>query len=408
MSFTIKSDAKNISGTVQLTGSKSESNRALIIKSLCPPGKVELYNLSTAKDTVTLQEILSRRPRTADVGPAGTAMRFLAARLSIAKGSSFLTGTDRMKQRPIGILVDALVELGANIRYAEEVGFPPLQITGGALRGGCITIDGSISSQFISALCLVAPSMDLGLTLNFQGEIASRPYLEMTLSMMRRFGVECQWIGPQLSIPNQPYAFRKFTVEPDWSAASYWYSVVALSEDAKITLPNLRKESLQGDSVVAELFRQFGVETLYSEEGIHLSKITNFQLPNAVFIECEECPDLAQTFATTIAGLGINGILTGLKSLRIKETDRITALTNELSKFNIKAIELPDFVLKIDAGNLSKPTRTIETYEDHRMAMAFAPLVLKIDELTFDDPEVVVKSYPNFWKDLEALKVITN
>ncbi len=400
MSFTIQSSTKNPKGTIQLTGSKSESNRALIIKSLCPPGKVELSNLSAAKDTFTLQEILSRRPRTADVGPAGTAMRFLAARLTLAKGSTFLTGSDRMKERPIGILVDALQELGANIRYAEKEGFPPLQVTGGTLRGGCISIDGSVSSQFISALCLIAPTMQIGLTLHFMTEIASKPYLDMTLSMMEYFGIEHTWTGPNLSIQNQTYTPKKFTIEPDWSAASYWYAIAALSDSAEFTLPNLKKQSLQGDAAVAGIFEQFGVSTEFTPKGITITKNKN-AIPSDVTIDCEKCPDLAQTFATTIAGLGISGTLTGLKSLRIKETDRITALIAELAKFGITATELPDFVLKIEAGKIKKPTQEITTYEDHRMAMAFAPLVLKVGTLTFDDPSVVVKSYPNFWKDLE-------
>lgn len=387
-----------------MTGSKSESNRALIIQSLCT-GKIALQNLSAAKDTTTLQEILKSKPRTADVGPAGTAMRFLAARLALANRSTFLTGTERMNDRPIGILVDALQELGASIRYAEKIGFPPLQITGGPLRGGCISIDGSVSSQFISALCLVAPYMEIGLTLNFEKGIASKPYLDMTLEMMKHFGVQHSWLGNALSITPQAYTAKAFTIEPDWSAASYWYAIVALSESAEITLLNLRKESLQGDAVVASIFEQFGVLTSYTEEGITLSRANKFNFPSQVEINCERCPDLAQTIATTIAGLGIQGTLTGLKSLRIKETDRITALISELSKFGIKSAELPDFTLKIDAGKVSTPSETISTFEDHRMAMAFAPLVLKVGKLSFEDPTVIRKSYPGFWKHLEEMNV---
>ena len=267
-------------------------------------------------------------------------------------------------------------------------------------------MDGSVSSQFISALCLIAPVLNNGLELEFIGEIASKPYLDMTLDMMWYFGAEHQWDGQKLTIPHQTYQPESFTVEPDWSAASYWYALAALSEQAEIKLPHLKKDSLQGDSVVALHFEKLGVATTYNADGIALKKHENYSPPAFVEIDCEKCPDLAQTFATTLAGLGISGRLSGLKSLRIKETDRITALITELAKFGITATEKEGFMLEIAAGKLHAPTETIHTYEDHRMAMAFAPLVLKVDTLSFDDASVVGKSYPEFWEDLKGLQVI--
>ncbi len=398
MSFTLSCKTTNIAGAVQLTGSKSESNRALIIQSLCHENLV-IANLSEAQDTVTLKKLLHDLPKVVNCGPAGTTLRFLAARLCLAPGEFILTGTARMKERPVGILVDALRNLGASIEYTEKEGFPPLKITGGTIVGGQTTIDGSVSSQFISALCLIAPALPKGLVLDFVGEIASKPYLEMTLAIMAHFGVKHAWNNSSLSIQPQTYLGKSFTVEPDWSAASYWYAAVALSQSAEIKLPNLKKNSLQGDAVVATLFEDFGVSTEFLPDGIVLRKKSNFQPPQHISIDCERCPDLAQTFATTIAGLDISGELRGLKSLHIKETDRITALICELAKFSIKAIEKGNFVLAIEAGQLKKPIQTLTTYEDHRMAMAFAPLVLKVGELSFDHPEVVNKSYPGFWRD---------
>ncbi len=405
MKLRINKKQDQISGTIQLTGSKSESNRALIIKSLCSEG-FELNNLSEAQDTVTLKNILNKKNELADVGPAGTAMRFLAARLCLQEGSFVLTGTERMKQRPIGILTEALKELGAQIEYTEKEGFPPLKITGGNIQGGKINIDGSVSSQFISALCLIAPSLHKGLELEFDGEIASRPYLDMTLAIQAHFGIKHQWKANNLSIPAQPYQTTNFTIEPDWSAASYWYSVVALCKAGSIELPNLKKNSLQGDAVIAQVFQKLGVNTIYTKQGIQIEKMEGFHLPEFIEIDCEKCPDLAQTFATTIAGLGISGKLSGLKSLRIKETDRITALINELAKFGITAQEEENFVLTIQSGTLKQPSEPIHTYEDHRMAMAFAPLILKVDQLEFDDALVVNKSYPDFWKHLEEINII--
>lgn len=404
MSLTIRSASSRPNTTIQLTGSKSESNRALIIQSLCE-GTV-INNLSEAQDTVTLDRILKDLPSTVDVGPAGTAMRFLAARLSIQPGEFILTGSERMKARPIGILVDALKELGANIEYLEKDGFPPLKIRGKELEGGTISIDGSVSSQFISALCMIAPKLKNGLSLNFIGEIASKPYLDMTLQMMQEFGVQHNWASSNdLHIAAQQYQATIFTVEPDWSAASYWYEIAALSKSAEIFLPNLKENSLQGDTVVAEIFKKFGVVSQFEPDGVQLIKYPNSAYPQFVEIDCERCPDLAQTFACTMAGLGIHGKLTGLKSLRIKETDRITALITELNKFAVRGIELDNFELEIYSDPIHSPIQTLNTYEDHRMAMAFAPLILKVNELTFDEPEVVGKSYPDFWLHLSSSKV---
>lgn len=408
MSLKISAAKKHISGNVQLTGSKSESNRALIIQSLC--GGIEINNLSEAEDTQTLQRILSELPEMADVGPAGTAMRFLCARLALkteeSKDSYVLTGSARMQERPIGILVDALRKLGAQIEYINNEGFPPLRITPTELQSAEIEIDGSISSQFISALCLVAPMLPDGLKLNFIGEVASRPYLEMTLAIMTHFGADCSFNNNELRISHGNYKEDKFTVEPDWSAASYWYEIAALSESASINLTNLKQNSFQGDAILPWKFENFGVRTVFTSTGITISKEENFDLSSRIELDCERWPDLAQTFACTMAGLGIGGKLTGLKSLRIKETDRISALITELEKFGITARELPDFTLEIEAGKLLQPTTALHTYEDHRMAMAFAPLILKVDSITIDDETVVGKSYPEFWSHLTALNVV--
>jgi 3-phosphoshikimate 1-carboxyvinyltransferase len=397
---------RNIRGTVLLPGSKSESNRVLIIRSLCEK-HFNIHNLSQAMDTQVLQQILEQSSPVADVGPAGTAMRFLTARFAIGEGTRLLTGSERMQQRPIGILADALRGIGADIRYAGKEGFPPLEIRGKKLEGGRIRMDGSVSSQFITAMALVAPYLLKGLTIHFTGGIASRPYLEMTLDIMKHFGVPATWAGPVLTIPPATYQPADFTVEPDWSAASYWYQVAALSETADILLPHLREKSLQGDAAIRKLFYQLGVTTTFKNGTARIRKTKKPFLPSSVELDCESFPDLAQTLAVTFAGLGIECRLTGLKSLRIKETDRITALVNELSKFGVNAVEEDNFSLLIPSSKPGAPLSPVSTYEDHRMAMAFAPLVMRTGRLEIEHPEVVVKSYPGFWKDLGALKVIS-
>ncbi len=396
--------SKQLKGTIQLPGSKSESNRALIINSLCP-NPAEIIGLSNADDTETLQKALLQHSPSIDIGPAGTAMRFLTARLAIKKGTFTLTGSKRMLERPIGILVNALQELGANIAYNNQKGYPPLTITGSENIGGEVSLDGSVSSQYISALCLIAPTLKNGIKINFTTELISRPYLEMTLAIMKKFGVSSYWQNNSLVIEHQTYISNPLVIEPDWSSASYWYSLAALSDHCELLLPGFSSTSLQGDHQVATIFNNFGVSTNFLKNGIFLSKTPNFTPSKTLVIDCVNFPDLAQTIAVTAAALQIDCTLTGLQSLRIKETDRIAALISELAIFGITAIAGDNNSLKISPGPILPPIRAVQTYHDHRMAMAFAPLLLKVGSLTIENPMVVSKSYPNSWKDLQTINI---
>lgn len=387
---------------------------------------IKISNLSDAKDTQTLLQLLSAKGLTTfDVGHAGTAMRFLTAYLAIKEGEFVLTGSERMQQRPIKILVDALSILGAEVEYLNNEGFPPLKIKGKKLLGGEITIDGSVSSQYISALMLVAPYLKNGLKINFEEQLTSKPYLEMTLEIMKYFGVELTWKDSHIrrndaiEVKAGGYVAKDFYVEADWSAASYWYSMVALANKADITLLGLQKESIQGDAVVAEIYENFGVKTEFIENGIRLTKnslpITHH---SPLFFDFTDCPDLAQTIAVTCAALNVPAKLTGLSTLRIKETDRIAALQNELNKLGYNAeVENDDlFILpslrteqrgvKQSVSNNKIASHlamtSIKTYNDHRMAMAFAPLGL-LHPIKIENPDVVIKSYPDFWEDLERV-----
>lgn len=400
---------QNIQAEIQLTGSKSECNRALIIKSLSK-NLVKVENLSNAADTVTLNAILSDldthesdhdSTKTVDVGPAGTAMRFLSAYLSAKNGNFLLTGTERMKQRPIGILAEALKEIGANISYAEKDGFPPLSIKGPLEQTNAqIKIKGDVSSQYLSALLMVAPTLPNGLTLEIEGELTSKPYVEMTLAMLAECGISHAWNGNLITIAPQDFKSSTLIVEPDWSAASYWYSIAALAENAKISLPHLRDKSLQGDSQIKSIMEIFGVSTTKTSNGISFEKNQEIKDTDKV-LDLKTCPDLAQTIVVIAAALGLNMAFTGLETLKIKETDRVAALQNELAKIGVKLIE-DNLVYTLDCSNLNFPKKvSIATYEDHRMAMAFAPLALLIEELEIEECNVVEKSYPYFWEDLK-------
>ncbi len=405
---------KAVNTTIQLTGSKSECNRALVIEALSK-GKVQVTNVSDAADAVTLSEIL-REPANAgsvnqqasdtpeitevNIGPAGTAMRFLTAFFTLQDGEVLLTGTERMKQRPIGILVDALRQLGANITYAEQDGFPPLHIKGRfEQKTDQITIKGDISSQYVTALLLIAPNLPQGLQLHIDGELTSRPYVEMTLSMLQQAGIQHAWTDNVISIAPQEYRETSIWVEPDWSAASYWYSVAALADEAELFLPGLTSYSLQGDSVITELMANFGITSQFKDGGVYLRKDPK-PVVRKIF-DLKSCPDLAQTLVVVCAALNHEATFTGLETLKIKETDRIAALHNELGKMGVKLIEKGQ-VYKLDCSERFIPERiTIKTYEDHRMAMAFAPLALIVPEVEIEDPQVVEKSYPAFWQDFE-------
>jgi 3-phosphoshikimate 1-carboxyvinyltransferase len=411
MAYKLSHPSKKLKGTINLTASKSESNRALIIQALCSE-PFEINNLAKAQDTVSLNEILktclsnSTSEQIYNVGPAGTSMRFLTAFFSTQQGTRILTGSDRMKLRPIGILVDALRTLGAEITYTEKDGFPPLKIKGSTLKGGEVEIDGNVSSQYISALLLISPMLQNGLIIKFKGEITSRPYVNMTLKMMEEFRVYGQWQGNSISVSPQKYhkksdADYAYKVDGDWSAASYWYSIAAMAEEVDFTIEGLKHPSLQGDAIVAEIYSFFGVKTAYTSTGIHLTKT---KVKDEHFgYNFSDCPDIAQTVAVTAAGLNIPFYFNGLHTLKIKETDRLEALKSELAKFNLD-ITIPDnSSLESNENTIKGPTKAIATFDDHRMAMSFAPLALKFDGIMIEHPEVVKKSYPNFWEDLKSV-----
>lgn len=409
MNFSVSLNQANFKpdSIIHLTGSKSESNRALIISALSK-GKVKIKNLSSAADTVTLSAILDSLNQEIDikevnVGPAGTAMRFLTAYLSLRGKPIKVSGSDRMKQRPIGTLVNALKTLGANLSYQENDGFPPVQIDGEwNQQTKEILIRGDISSQFLTALLLIASSLPLGIKLEIMDELTSKPYVDMTLSMLKQCGISHTWETDDITIEPQDFKENTLTIEPDWSAASYWYSVVALSENAKITLPNLKKDSLQGDSAIAEIMQIFGVNTTYLENGIVIEKVAQEIKPH--LINFKECPDLAQTVVVCAALLGKEFSFEGLQTLKIKETDRIFALQTELEKIGVKLIETQADVYQLFCEEMEIPEDiTIATYEDHRMAMAFAPMAMKIKNVLIEEAMVVEKSYPLFWEDLKKL-----
>jgi 3-phosphoshikimate 1-carboxyvinyltransferase len=414
----VTAKSKSIKGTVGLTGSKSECNRALIIEALSE-GKVKVQNISDAADAVTLAKVLSSKlqvageerqkpathntqPSIYNIGPAGTAMRFLTAYFTLQDEEVILTGSERMKQRPIGVLVDALRALGAEIDYVENEGFPPLKIKGNLQQvTNKVSVKGNISSQYITSLLLVASSLPMGLELHIEGELTSRPYVEMTLAMLEQTGVTHTWTDNVIRITKQDFKETAIYIEPDWSAASYWYAIAALSDNAELFLPGLTQYSLQGDSVITEIMANFGITSQFKDGGVYLQKEVK-PIVRKIF-DLKECPDLAQTIIVVCAALGHEATFTGLETLKIKETDRIAALQNELAKMGIKLIEKGQ-VYKLDCSEKFIPKRLfVHTYEDHRMAMAFAPLALIIPELEIEDAAVVEKSYPAFWKDLESV-----
>ncbi len=415
-SILISNKKKSFTGSIQLTGSKSESNRALILQALSG-GNIVVKNLSLAADTVTLNQILNSKlkiqnvgaqvsqpsthnPQLINIGPAGTAMRFLTAFAAVKDLDVTITGSERMKQRPIGILVDALHTLGARISYVEKEGFPPIKIEGGfEQRTKRVKIKGDVSSQYITALLLIGPTLPRGIEVEIVGKLTSRPYVEMTLGLMEQCGIRFEWLDNKIYIEPQAFLKSEITVEPDWSAASYWYSIAALSEHAEIELPHLRKYSLQGDSRITEIMANFGISSTFSNNSVVLKKEAR-AFKNKHF-DLKDCPDLAQTVIVCCAALGYNASFTGLETLKIKETDRILALQNELAKIGVKLLE-ENLTYTLDCSHLYFPEKiTIKTYEDHRMAMAFAPLALLINEVEIEEPDVVAKSYPHFWDDLK-------
>ena len=397
MIYRIRKKDKTLRGKISLTPSKSISNRVLIIGALCADD-FHVSNLATANDTVLLQKLLDSSSQVLDSEDSGTTFRFLTAYLSQKPGEWLLTGTDRMKQRPIGFLVDALRKLGAEIQYEEKENFPPLRIFGKKLSGGEVALNGSVSSQYISALLLIAPTLEKGLKIKVEKEVFSQSYIEMTLKLMGEFGIEYEWNENIISVKEQPYQSKDITVEADWSAASYWYEMAALSDDVDLTLVGLGKKSVQGDAVIAEMMKQFGVETEYTNEGIRLFR-KPFPLLEKFVYDFQSCPDLVQTMAVTCVARETEGEFTGVKNLRIKETDRLVALQDELKRLGIQTA-ISDSGFQISDLKLQVPTSSFQTHNDHRMAMALAPLALKFEKIQIENPEVVKKSYPEFWDDL--------
>ncbi|MDR2385301.1 MAG: 3-phosphoshikimate 1-carboxyvinyltransferase [Tannerella sp.] len=388
-----------------LPSSKSISNRVLIINNLSDFPK-HIDNISVCDDTNVMINALTKNQHDINIKAAGTAMRFLTAYFACMKGKWILTGTERMKNRPIKILVDALCKAGACIEYVEKEGFPPLRIKGQTLMGGEVVLDGSVSSQYISALLLMAPIMTNGLRLHLKGEIISKPYIRLTINLMRRYGVIVYEDNQIFTVPPQQYScVNNFSVEPDWSSASYWYEMVALSrdEDAEVKLPGLRQDSLQGDSNIVQLFDLLGVNTTFTSSGAVLSKCKPTARKPFVY-DFVSMPDMAQTAAVTCCMLNIPFMFSGLQSLKIKETDRLEALKTELLKLGFPLYIHEDKILAWLGKRIkSEDFPVINTYEDHRMAMSFTPVSLILNEgLFISNPKVVSKSYPKFWNDIKS------
>ncbi|WKN41034.1 3-phosphoshikimate 1-carboxyvinyltransferase [Tunicatimonas pelagia] len=392
--------------TVQLPASKSESNRALIIQALSEK-EITLHNLSEARDTQTMQRLLQSNEPELDVLDAGTTMRFLIAYCTVKKLGKIIKGTPRMHQRPVRILVDALREIGADIQYLQEEGYPPVHVRGMTLDQSMkhVRMRGDVSSQYISALLMIAPTFNHGLLLELIGKVGSRPYISMTLSLMQHFGVSSIWENKQaIRIEPASYLSGSYIIESDWSGASYWYSFIALAEHGEVLLKGLRKNSFQGDQAIVEIMENLGVQSAFESEGVRLVKQNNARDFSYDF---SDCPDLAQTVAVVCAAKGVHCTMTGLESLRIKETDRIAALQTELAKIGAKLDERGSSWKLIPSQEVVWPNElVIDTYDDHRMAMAFAPLVMK-SALTIENPDVVNKSYPRFWEDLQRAGVET-
>ena len=398
---------RHVDTRILLPASKSISNRALIIHALTG-GNVMPENLSDCDDTKVIIRALSHRPEVIDIKAAGTAMRFMTAYLSVTEGEHTITGTERMKHRPIGVLVDALRYLGAEIEYAGEKGFPPLRIRGRQLEGGRLEIPGNVSSQYISALLMIAPVLSKGLEMKLTGGIVSRPYIDLTLHLMHQFGVSAEWTDiDSITVKPQPYRQRPYTIENDWTAAGYWYEVLALTDElgSKVVLPGMLDGSRQGDSAVRYIFSLLGIKTAFADrEGDRLTDATLTRhscMLNRMDYDFTNQPDLAQTLIATCPVLGIPFHFTGLGSLRIKETDRIEAMKTEMEKLG--------YILHADSGtelswegDRCEPAAqpVIDTYEDHRMAMSFAPLAIRLGRIGINHPEVVSKSYPHYWNDL--------
>ena len=403
----IVSASKTLKSCIVLPASKSISNRALVINALSK-GSMPIENISDCDDSMVVVAALRDMPRVIDIKAAGTAMRFLTSLLATRPGEEhIITGTERMRNRPISVLVDALRALGADIGYEERAGYPPLKICGRRLKGGHLMLPGNVSSQYISSLLMIGPTLEQGLTLALEGEIISRPYIDMTLAIMRQYGARAEWVGEkEIRVEPVPYEPIPYYVESDWSAASYWYEMVALSadEEASVVLPGLFEDSLQGDAAVAKMFEPLGVETVM-EQGRVLIRKSGRTVETCEWNMLAQ-PDLAQTIVVTCCMKGVHFRISGLQTLRIKETDRIAALQKELLKYGFVLTAEGDDVLQWNGEMSAQPVVpehvSIDTYDDHRMAMAFAPIALVKGSVVINNPEVVSKSYPSFWEDMRS------
>ena len=396
----ISSINKTIYGSIDLESSKSISNRLLIINQLCKK-KFEIQNLSNAKDTKILNELLDSFKTKKDINceDAGTALRFVIAFLATKEGIWKVSGSKRMHERPIKPLIDCLIELGAEIKYLEMEGFPPIEIQTKKLKSKKLSLPGDISSQFISALLMVAPTIENGLTLEITSKVLSKPYIALTLDLMSEFGIEYTWENNLIKVEQQNYLAKNIKVENDWSAASFWYSFLALTKSGEIKIPNLYANSLQGDSVLSSIYLKLGIKTEFNKDSIVLHKTKN--IVKELILDLSNHPDLALPIIVTCCGLGIKAQLMGLESLKIKESKRLECIKKELEKFNVIS-SVSDSSIKIKENqNIVQPTSIIECHNDHRIAMSIAPLCMKVDSIKFDDKEVVNKSYPKFWEDFD-------
>ena len=403
MKVKIIAPEKEIKSFISLPASKSISNRALIIRALCSE-RFKIRNLSESKDTQVLIEALKNLSNeTIDIGATGTAMRFLTAFLSTLPDDIILTGSDRMKQRPIHELVNILKELGAKIEYVENEGYPPLNITGSKLQAKPISIKGNISSQYISALLMIAPNLEGDFELTIEDKILSKAYIWMTIKLMQKYGIDVEWNENVIRVKNNEYQPEELIVESDWSSASYWFEIISLCENSMVELTGLKPNSLQGDSILTELYKTIGIDSAFTNFGIRIKNIPT----TCEFFEYDftDCPDLAQTLAVTLVAKNIPFKLTGLDNLSIKETDRIKALVVEFEKLGVHLQTESDFTIFWNGNEEIKVPEDhfVDTYEDHRMALAFAPLSIITKELNIDDPDVVVKSYPKYWEDLNSV-----
>ena len=401
MNLKLDHKSKNCFGSITITGSKSESNRLLILKALYPD--LEISNLSNSDDTQVTQKALNNNESIVDIHHAGTAMRFLTAFFSVKPNSKVvLTGSSRMQDRPVELLVEALRSLGAEIEYVNKKGFPPLKITGKKTDVSQVSLPANISSQYISALMLIAPSLENGLEIDLIGETTSIPYIKMTQTLLENLGFKTFFNHNKIKIsPADKITLKQWTVESDWSSASYFYSVVAIANTSEITLKSYYSESLQGDSDLVQIYKKIGVTTVFNNGSIILSKTPSFALPEVLDLDLRNTPDLAQTIAVSCFGLGVDCNLIGLHTLKIKETDRLEALKIELEKLGAM-ISITNDSLELRFSGVINQNISIDTYNDHRMAMAFAPLGVKVP-IVINNSEVVSKSYPGFWEDFKSI-----